>query len=86
LSGSIVVIGLPSEGLETLAGGLEIPLLDNEEIRAAHDAAGRGGGVSREWMAERLAGQVRVAGEAGALLVYQTPWRFRRARPLARLP
>ena len=75
-NGDIVMVGLPSTGLQALAGGLEFPHVENEEIRAAYDNLDEARDVTPEWMMERLAGHFEGGRQAGALLVYQAPWKF----------
>jgi hypothetical protein len=69
----LYVVSLPFERLEALASELDAQLLEDSDIRRAHDAPHQPRGLVREQVAAKMAAR---RGTAAALLVYQPPWRF----------
>ncbi len=69
----LYIVSLPFEGLAALIEGLDAQLLEDADIRRAHDAPHHPRKLAREDAAARIAARL---GAAAALLVYQPPWRF----------
>jgi hypothetical protein len=75
-SGPLYVVSFPFERLKALTDDLGALLLEDDEIRRAHDAPHRPRELAREPMVERAAAVLGAKGLCPALLVYQPPWKF----------
>lgn len=72
----LVIIGLPSEGLQELSASLGASVATDEIISRAHDTPDDVRTVAPGRIMAGLSAALQADEQRCALLVYQTPWRF----------
>ncbi|MDH3378893.1 MAG: hypothetical protein OEQ39_18360 [Gammaproteobacteria bacterium] len=84
----IVIIGLPSAGLQKLTGAFYIHQVENVEIRHVCDNPNGPRDFTPEWMTGKLEGYFDDDSGHRTLMTYQTPWGFleRQIRRVASTP
>jgi len=73
---SVVIIGLPSEGLRGLSNHLGMRYLEDSLVRHVCDVPDEPHEFTREWVNDKLAGYFHGSDIRNTLVIYQTPWGF----------